>query len=71
MTAPISKIKQFRDKLQEIIDVAENRETNEVETNCNTYGLNEFIAIGSYGYLNLNADIEELISAPEFDDDME
>lgn len=71
MKTSISKIQRIIDKLQEIVDVAKDRETNEVEMNCNTYGLSNFIAIGSDGYLNLDADIEDLIDAPEFDDDME
>lgn len=71
MKAPISKIRRITEKLQELLDEAEYRGVNEVEVVCNTYGLSEFIGLGSYGYLNLNADTDELIEDPEFDDDMD
>ena len=71
MKAPIHKIRQIIDKLQEIVDEAENREATEVNTNCNTYGLNEFISLGYDGFLDLNADIDDLIDEPEFDDDLQ
>lgn len=70
MKTSVRKIQRVIDKLQEIVDVAKDRETDVVETNCNTYGLNEFISLGSDGFLNLNADIEDLIDAPAFDDDL-
>ena len=71
MKTNIGKIQRVIDKLQEIVDEAENRGVTEVITNCNTYGLNQFISLGSDGFLNLNADIDDLIEDPEFDDDVE
>ena len=68
MTVSIRKIQRVIDKLQEIVDEAENREATEVNTNCNTYGLNEFVSLGYDGFLDLNADIDDLIDEPEFDD---
>lgn len=70
MKTSVRKIQRVIDKLQEIVDEAENREATEVNTNCNTYGLNEFVSLGSGGFLNLDADIDDLIDDPEFDDDM-
>lgn len=71
MKTNISKIQQVIDKLQEIVDEAENRGATEVITSCNTYGLRQFISLGSDGFLNLNAYIDDLIEDPEFDDDVE
>lgn len=71
MKTNISKIQQVIDKLQEIVDEAENRGATEVITSCNTYGLHRFISLGSDGFLNLNANIDDLIEDPEFDDDVE
>lgn len=70
MKAPISCLNRIIETLQEIVNVAENRGVAEVETNCNTYGLHEFVSLGSYGFLNLNADVYDLIEDPEFNDDM-
>ena len=71
MKTNISRIQRVIDKLQEIVDEAENRGATEVITSCNTYGLRQFISLGSDGFLNLNADIDDLIEDPEFDDDVE
>ena len=71
MKTNISRIQRVIDKLQEIVDEAENRGATEVITSCNTYGLRQFISLGSDGFLNLNANIDDLIEDPEFDDDME
>lgn len=71
MKTKIRKIQRIIDKLQEIVDEAENREATEVNTNCNTYGLNEYVSLGYDGFLNLDADIDDLIDDPEFDDDMD
>ena len=71
MKTNISKIQRVIDKLQEIVDEAENRGATEVITSCNTYGLRQFISLGSDGFLNLNANIDDLIEDPEFDDDVE
>ena len=70
MKAPIYKLRQIIKTLQEIVNVAENSVVAEVETNCNTYGLHEFVSLGSYGFLNLNADVYDLIEEPESDDDI-
>ena len=70
MKAPIYKLRRIIETLQEIVDVAEDRGVDEVETNCNTYGLHEFVSLGSYGFLNLNANVDDLIEDPESDDDM-
>ena len=71
MKTNIRRIQQVIDKLQEIVDEAENRGATEVITSCNTYGLRQFISLGSDGFLNLNANIDDLIEDPEFDDDVE
>ena len=71
MKTNISRIQRVIDKLQEIVDEAENRGATEVITSCNTYGLRQFISLGSDGFLNLNANIDDLIEDPEFDDDVE
>ena len=70
MKAPISRLRRIIETLQEIVDVAEDRGVDEVETNCNTYGLHEFVSLGSDGFLDLNADAYDLIEDPESDDDM-
>lgn len=70
MKAPISRLNRIIETLQEIVNVAENRGVAEVETNCNTYGLHEFVSLGSYGFLDLNANVDDLIEDSEFDDDM-
>ena len=70
MKAPISRLRRIIETLQEIVDVAEDRGVAEVETNCNTYGLHEFVSLGSDGFLDLNADAYDLIEDPESDDDV-
>lgn len=70
MKAPIYKLRRIIQTLQDIVDVAEDREATEVNTSCNTYGLNEYVSLGSDGFLNLDADVDELVDEPEFDDDM-
>ena len=70
MKAPIYKLRRIIQTLQDIVDIAEDRGVTEVETNCNTYGLHEFVSLGSDGFLDLNADVDDLFDAPESDDDM-
>ena len=70
MKAPIYKLRRIIKALQVIVNVAEDRGVDEVETNCNTYGLHEFVSLGSDGFLDLNADAYDLIEDPESDDDM-
>ena len=66
MKVNIRKIQRVIDKLQEIVDEAENRGATEVNTSCNTYGLYSFVSFESDGFLNLDADTDDLI-----DDDMQ
>ena len=70
MKAPINRLRRIIETLQEIVDVAENRGVAEVETNCNTYGLHEFVSLGSDGFLDLNANVDDLIEDSESDDDI-
>ena len=69
MKAPIYKLRRIIETLQDIVDTAEDRGIKTVETRCNTYGLNEFVSLGCDGYLDLNADVDELLD-DEFDDEM-
>ena len=61
MKISIRKLRRISEHLQEIIDEADNHEVTEVSASPNTYGLNEFIACGSDGFLDLNADIDDLL----------
>ena len=61
MKAPICRIRQAIERLQEIVDEAKERNIDEVETCSNTYGLNNFVSFGSYGFLDLNADVDDLL----------
>ena len=70
MKTNIRKIQRVIDKLQEIVDAAEAREATEIKTCPNTYGLYEFVSLESDGFLDLNADVDDLIEDPEFDVDM-
>ena len=70
MTTNICRIQRVIDKLQEIVDEAEAREATEIKTCPNTYSLHEFVSLGSDGFLDLDADVDDLIEDPEFDDDM-
>ena len=70
MKAPIYKLRRIIQSLQEIVDEAEAREATEIKTCSNTYGLHEFVSLGSDGFLDLDADVDDLIEDPEFDDDM-
>lgn len=70
MKAPIYKLRRIIQSLQDIVDIAEDRGIDTVQTNCNTYGLNEFVSLGSDGFLDLDADVDDLFEDPESDDDM-
>ena len=70
MTTNICRIQRVIDKMQEIVDEAEAREATEIKTCPNTYSLHEFVSLGSDGFLDLDADVDDLIEDPEFDDDM-
>ena len=61
MKAPICRIRQAIERLQEIVDEAKERNIDEVETCSNTYRLNNFVSFGSYGFLDLNADVDDLL----------
>ena len=69
MTTTVKRLRRVIDNLQEIVDAAEAREATKIKTCPNTYGLNEFVSLESDGFLNLNADVDDLIEDPEFDDD--
>ena len=68
MKAPIYKLRRIIQSLQEIVDEAEAREATEIKTCPNTYGLHEFVSLGSDGFLDLNANVDDLIEDSEFDD---
>ena len=61
MKAPIYRIRQAIERLQEIVDEAKERNIDEVETCPNTYRLNNFVSFGPYGFLDLNADVDDLL----------
>ncbi len=61
MKTPIYRIRQAIERLQEIVDEAKERNIDEVETCSNTYGLNKFVSFGPYGFLDLNADVDDLL----------
>ena len=61
MKAPIYRIRQTIERLQEIVDEAKARNIDEVETCSNTYGLDEFVSFGPYGFLDLNADVDDVL----------
>ena len=71
MNTSVDKLRRIVDTLQEIIDAADDREATTIVTHCNTYGLNQFISLGSDGFLDLNENIDDLIEDPKFNDDME
>ena len=70
MTTNICRIQRVIDKLQEIVDEAEAREATEIKTCPNTYSLHEFVSLGSDGFLDLDADVDDLIEDSESDDDI-
>ena len=53
-----SDIEEVIEKLQCLVNEMEKAEIDEISTDCNTYGLYDFISFGSRGYLTL--DSEEL-----------
>ena len=71
MNTSVDKLRRIVETLQEIIDTADDRGATTIVTSCNTYGLRQFISLGSDGFLNLNANIDDLIEDPECDDDVE
>ena len=61
MKVHISRLKRTVKTLQELIDDAESAGIDEVKTTCNTYGLANFISYGSDGFLDLDADMSDLL----------
>ena len=61
MKVHISKLKRTVKTLKELIDSAESAGLDEVSTTCNTYGLTNFISYGSDGFLDLDADMSDLL----------
>ena len=61
MKVHISRLKRTIETLQELVDDAESAGIDEVKTTCNTYGLANFISYGSDGFLDLDADMSNLL----------
>ena len=61
MKVHISRLKRTVKTLQELIDDAESAGIDEVKTTCNTYGVSNFISYGSDGFLDLDADMSDLL----------
>ena len=61
MKVHVRRLKQTVEMLQELIDDAESAGIDEVRTTCNTYGLTNFISYGSDGFLDLDADMSDLL----------
>ena len=61
MKVHISRLKRTVKTLQELIDDAESAGIDEVRTTCNTYGVSNFISYGSDGFLDLDADMSDLL----------
>ena len=61
MKVHISKLKRTVKTLKELIDEAESAGIDEVRTTCNTYGLTNFISYGSDGFLDLDANMSDLL----------
>ena len=61
MKVHISRLKRTIETLQELVDDAESAGIDEVKTMCNTYGLANFISYGSDGFLDLDADMSDLL----------
>ena len=65
MTMPIDHLRRIIDKLQTIVDEADDHGCTEVNMSCNTYGMHNFVGCGSYGYLNFDKDIDDLLDLYE------
>ena len=61
MKVHISRLKRTIETLQELVDDAERAGIDDVKTTCNTYGLTNFISYGSDGFLDLDADMSDLL----------
>lgn len=54
-------LEKLIEDLQDLVSLMEDKEVEEVNTSCNTYGLsNNFISFGYNGYLDVEQAIEEL-----------
>lgn len=40
--------------LEDCVNDMEDKNVDEISTNCNTYGMSNFISFGCHGYLNLD-----------------
>lgn len=69
MTTSIGRLRRIADKLQDIIDEADDRKITEVKTQPNTYDMYSFVSLGSDGFLDLDADVRDLLVEPEEDDE--
>lgn len=67
MDTTVNRIKNIVETLQKIVDEAESRGVTKIATNCNTYGLNRFVSLGYDGFLDLDADVDDLIEDDEED----
>ena len=65
MTMPIDQLRRIIDKLQTIVDGANDNGCTEVNMSCNTYGMYNFVSCGSYGYLDLDKDVDDLLDVCE------
>ena len=65
MAVSVKKLRKIKEQLEEILDEAESRGATEVRTGPNTYGMSEFIACGSSGFLDLNDDVYDLVDEEE------
>ena len=65
MTVSVNRLRHIKEHLEEILDEAESRGATKVKTLCNTYGMSEFIACGSSGFLDLEDDVLELFDDKE------
>ena len=70
MIVKVSKkeIELLIEKLQNCVDEMDDKNVDEISTNCNTYGMNKFISFGYSGYLSLDNDYIEVYGD---DDDYE
>lgn len=69
MTTSIDRLRRIADRLQSIIDEADDRKITEVKTQPNTYNMYNFVSLESDGYLDLDADVEDLLVEPDEDDE--
>lgn len=56
-------INEIIGKLEYIRDMMQEKGIEELPTNCNTYGMYQFVSFGNKGYLNL--DLEAIVDKIE------